>query len=125
MFEYLLRSSQPSTLVQSRQARRDYDEDEEEIDDDDDDIVPGTLVLSKQARRGGKVHLDGDSTYDHRWVVNGKVAVMVVVMEVLKFWLFITTWQGTGHGISNIGENKNCLAFITCVSWPQRIFLSI
>jgi len=24
------------------------------------------LVLSKQARRGGKVHLDGDSTYDHR-----------------------------------------------------------
>ena len=66
LFEYLLRSSQPSTLVQSRQARRDYDEDEEEIDDDDDDIVPGTLVLSKQARRGGKVHLDGDSTYDHR-----------------------------------------------------------
>ena len=67
LFEYLLRSSQPSTLVQSRQARRDDDEDEEEIDDDDDDdIVPGTLVLSKQARREGKVHLDGDSTYDHR-----------------------------------------------------------
>ena len=64
LLEYLLRSSQPSTLVQSRKAKR-YD-DAEEIDDDDDDIVPGTLVLSKQARRGGKVHLDGDSTYDHR-----------------------------------------------------------
>ena len=65
LLEYLLRSSQLSTLVQSRQARSDDDE-EEEIDDNDDDIVPGTLVLSKQARRGGKVHLDGDSTYDHR-----------------------------------------------------------
>ena len=65
LLEYLLRSSQPSTLVKSRQARSD-DDDEEEIDDNDDDIVPGTLVLSKQARRGGKVHLDGDSTYDHR-----------------------------------------------------------
>ena len=43
---------------------------EDDADDDDDyDIVPGTLVLSRQARRGGKVHLDGDSTYDHigRW----------------------------------------------------------
>ena len=59
-----MRSSQPSALVQSRETKR--DDDAEKIDDDDDDIAPGTLVLSKQARRGGKVHLDGDSTYDHR-----------------------------------------------------------
>ena len=81
--EYLLRGSHRSTLVQSRQARRDDDDDEDvddngydgdeddeddadDGDDDDNDIVPDTLVLSRQARRGGRVHLGGDSTCDHR-----------------------------------------------------------